>query len=312
MAGPYAHITLLHELIRPGRLETIFSSTSGLDFVLANHFPYCALGGVSPDYPTLHRSNCNASLWADAMHYTHSCKMIESGIVRIKNAKGTIRDKQLAWLLGYCAHVATDMTIHPLVQAKVGVYAENQRDHRICEMNQDSYIYHRMNLGEIGESDDFARTVARCCNKMDITRLDNNIIVLWQGMLEDVHPELFAVHPPDIAAWHREFVAKATDFRIGEKRLFPLAGVIASKIGMSYPTYNSVDQQYIENLRIPSETSLTMHYEEVFERAAENIAMMWRQVELAICGEVLKHLPRFGDWNLDTGQDEESRLVFWD
>ena len=36
------------------------------------------------------------------------------------------QQKGLAWLLGYCAHVATDVTIHPVVEMKVGPYDENK------------------------------------------------------------------------------------------------------------------------------------------------------------------------------------------
>ena len=312
MAGPYAHITLLHELILPGRLERIFSPSSGFDAVLADCFPYCALGSVSPDYPNLARGNGGDSKWADAMHYTRACEMITSGIMRVRGSKGAARDKQSAWLLGYCAHVAADVTIHPIVQAKVGVYAENQRHHRICEMNQDSYIYRRMNLGEIGESDNFALTIARCGNSYDRTGLDPDIITLWEGMLEDVHPELFAAHTPDITRWHREFIARAIDCRAGEVRLFPLAGVIAAKTCLTYPAYNAVSRQYIAGQLVPTESPYHLDYDDIFDQAADNVAAVWSLVEQAICAADPDLLPTFSDWNLDSGRDEHGRLVFWD
>src|SRR5450631_1937008 len=109
MPGPYAHITLLHELIQPERLESIFSPFSAAPAALKTYFPYCTLGAVSPDYPNLARGDGSPSRWADAMHYTRACDMIFSGIRRVRNTQGTARDKQLAWLLGYCAHVATDV-----------------------------------------------------------------------------------------------------------------------------------------------------------------------------------------------------------
>jgi Zinc dependent phospholipase C len=72
------------------------------------------LGAVSPDYPNLARDSGTASQWADAMHGTRACEMITSGIRRVRVAEEAARDKQLAWLLGYCAHVVTDATIHPI------------------------------------------------------------------------------------------------------------------------------------------------------------------------------------------------------
>lgn len=312
MPGPYAHITLLHELVRPGRLESIFSPSSGFCNALEEYFPFGALGSVSPDYPNLARDNGIAAQWADAMHYTRACTMISSGIRRIRGSQGAARDKQLAWLLGHCAHVAADVTIHPVVQAKVGVYAENQRQHRICEMNQDSYIYLRMKLGEIGESDRFALTVARCGDSDDKTRLDRDIVTLWQGMLEDIHPELYVAHPPSCASWHREFVARAADCRAGEVRLFPLAAVISANTGLSYPAYGAIDRQFIEEQRVPSEMKIHMHYDDIFDQAVVNIAAVWGLVERAVCADDLSHLSEFAGWNLDTGRDGHGRLVFWE
>ena len=311
MPGPYAHITLLHELTRPGTPESIFFPSPGVLAVLDNCFHYCALGAVSPDYPNLARQDGTASRWGDAMHITGVGEMVASGIRRIRGTRGAVRDKQLAWFLGYCAHVATDVTIHPVVQARVGVYAENQRHHRICEMNQDSYIYRRMNLGEIGEADTFARAVARCSDAGDWARLDRDIVALWEGMLADAYPQLFAACPPDVASWHREFIAKAADFRAGEMRLFPLAGVIAAKIGAAYPAYGAVDRQYIEEQVVSSESPCHLHYDEIFDHAAANVAAMWRVVEQAVCSDAPAHLPTFENWNLDTGRDEHDTLVFW-
>lgn len=311
MPGPYAHITLLHELMRPGRLESIFSPFSGFGVALETYFPYCVLGAVSPDYPNLAKGNGSAFQWADAMHCTRACEMIASGIRRVKSSNGVAREKQLAWLLGYCAHVATDVTIHPIVQAKVGVYAENQRQHRICEMNQDSHIYRRMNMGEIGESDVFARTVAQCSNSDDSTLLDRDIVILWEAMFKDVHPELFVTHPPDSASWHREFVAMVAGCATGAVRLFPLAGVIAAKMGMAYTAYDTIDRQFIDEQLVPSERPLYLHYDDIFDYAAGNVAVVWRLVEQAIYVDNSEQLPTFKDWDLDTGRDGHDRLVFW-
>ena len=312
MPGPYVHITLLHELMRPGTLESMFSPSSGYAASLMTYFPYCALGAVSPDYPNLARSDRAASQWADAMHYTHACEMITSGIRRVRSSRGVVRDKQLAWLLGYCAHVATDVTIHPVVQAKVGVYSENQRHHRICEMNQDSYIYRRMNLGEIGVSDSFARTVVQCSCASDRTQLDSDIVTLWEGMLKDVHPELYVTLQPDSTSWHRDFIAMVDRDTAGAVKLFPLASVIATKMDLAYPAYDMVDRQYIGEQVIPSETLRLLHYDDIFSHAVQNVAAIWKLVERAVCDENVPNLPTFSNWNLDNGLDELGRLVFWD
>jgi len=312
MPGPYVHITLLHELMRPGTLESIFSPSSRYGASLTTYFPFCALGAVSPDYPNLARGDRAASGWADAMHCSRACEMITSGIRHVRASRGPVRDKQLAWLLGYCAHVVADVTIHPVVQAKVGLYSENQRHHRICEMNQDSYIYRRMNLGEIGVSDSFARIVAQCSSASDRTQLDSDIVTLWEGMLKEVHPELYGTHQPDSASWHREFIAAVDGQTAGAAGLFPLAAVIATKMDLAYPAYDAVDRQYIDGQKVSSKTRHLLHYDRIFDCAAENVAAIWRLVERTVCDENVFNLPVFGDWNLDSGLDELGRVVFWD
>jgi hypothetical protein len=298
--------------MKPARLKPTFSSSSGFRAALQDYLPYAALGAVSPDYPNLCKENDAAPQWADAMHYTRSCAMVNSGIVNLKKSRGSARDKQLAWLLGYCAHVVTDMTIHPVVQAKVGVYAENQRQHRVCEMNQDSHIYHRMGDGEIGDSDLFARSVAQCGNHGDINQLDRDIVTLWERMLAEVHPDLSTANLPDCAAWHRGFIARVEEAQAGQVRLFPLAANIAAKMELSYPHYDQVDRQFIDAQLIPAQKPFHLHYDEIFEHAADNVVSFWRSMEQSLCDDDPALLPIFGEWNLDNGLDEHGRLVFWD
>jgi hypothetical protein len=245
------------------------------------------------------------------MHNNRACGMITSGISRIRAAQGAVRDKQLAWLLGYTAHVVMDVTIHPIVQARVGVYAENQRHHRICEMNQDGYIYRRMNLGEIGVSDVFAQTVAQCSNANDTT-LDSDIAALWSGMLSDVYPELYADHQPDCVSWHREFIINVGESATVAVKLFPLARVIATKMDVAYPAYDMVDRQYIDAQQVPSKVMQLLHYDDIFDHAVDNVASLWRMVERVVGDVNAPNLPAFGDWNPDSGLDEFGRLVFWD
>lgn len=310
MPGPYAHITLLHEVMQTGRLKSNLSSLSGFGRTILDYFPYCALGAVSPDYPNLGQRESRDSQWADTMHCTNACEMISSGIRLVKDSHGASRGKLLAWLLGYCAHLAADVTIHPVVQAKVGIYAENQRQHRVCEMNQDSYVYRRMNLGEIGESDSFALTVVQCGNPADKTRLDEDIITLWERMLKEVHPGLFGTNPPDCALWHRQFVAMVGG-RQDHHRLFPLAGVISASTGLAYPSFAEVDAQYIKAQEVPTRNPFRLHYDEIFDLAARNVVEIWGQVELAVCSDGKAETPEFSNWNLDNGRDECGRLVFW-
>jgi len=94
------------------------------------------LGAVNPDYPYLALGDSGAAAWADEMHYNHTVAMMHSGIKHIHDiSDNNARGKCIAWLLGYAAHVTTDVTIHPIVQLKVGPYEQNKKGHRVCEMN---------------------------------------------------------------------------------------------------------------------------------------------------------------------------------
>ncbi|MEI6215022.1 MAG: hypothetical protein WCP10_13025, partial [Desulfuromonadales bacterium] len=191
------------------------------------------------------------------------------------------------------------------------VYAENQKMHRICEMNQDSYIYHRMNLGEIGESPEFSLQVKQCASSDDFSCLDSDISELWKGMFADVHPQLYAANPPDCDHWQRRFAELTDGQSPSGKRLFPLASVIAEKMGLAYPVYDKVDHQFIEEQLVPSGKPLHLHYDEIFDHALGNVTTVWRQVERAVCDSTA-NIPVFGEWNLDNGLDEHGRLVFWE
>lgn len=59
-------------------------------------------------------------------------------------------------------HVAADITVHPVVELKVGPYAQNQTAHRTCEMNQDAFIWQRLNLGELGYADRVQQNIGSC------------------------------------------------------------------------------------------------------------------------------------------------------
>ncbi|MHB8057398.1 MAG: hypothetical protein ACYDHC_05825 [Desulfuromonadaceae bacterium] len=80
---------------------------------------------------------------------------------------------------------------------------------------------------------------------------------------------------------------------------------------LSYPAYEAVDRQYIEEQTVSSESPNLLHYDEIFDSAAENVAVMWRVVERAVCAGDATGLPLCEEWNLDTGRDGHDKLVFW-
>ncbi len=307
MAGPYAHLTLLHELVNsldasPGApLAEVASAVQ-------THFPFCALGGVSPDFPNLSQDPAGVA-WSDAMHYVNSGEIITRGVPYVRSAPEEIRPKLFAWLLGYCAHVVCDLTIHPVVRIKVGDYTENRRRHRICEMNQDAHIFSRMNLGEIRDADRFTRDIL-ACRERDSVRLDGDVATMWDSLLRDTHPGMCATNRPAIQEWFSRFNALASSPVGHFGRLFPLATLISADMGRPYPLREMVEQDYVRDLTVPGRR--VMEYDRIFTAALENVRRLWVVVGEGVVASGERFISCIGNWNLDTGQDEEGRIVLWD
>lgn len=308
MPGAFTHITLANMMRGTKRLESVFDSTEAITSVL-DYFKFCELGAVSPDYPYLAVGDNDAASWANAMHYTRTGEMIKSGIKHIKQLSGEPKRKTLAWLLGYSAHVVTDVTIHPIVQLKVGDYEQNKKQHRVCEMNQDAYIFQRIDLGEVGLSEHLDTGIGSCSDISDDDLLDRDIVNLWKLMFKDVHPDMFASNPPDIDKWHAGFVFMVDDVAEEGAHLFPLARHVAAGLGLTYPAVADIDQQFTHNLLLP--TGEQMHYDAIFDEAIQNVSELWKTIGLGVYGDSIQYMASIGIWNLDTGRNENDQLVYW-
>ncbi len=306
MPGAYAHLTLVNLLQDPMRLE----NTAGFPIqaipTVLRYGKYIELGSVSPDYPYLLLGDENAAGWADRMHYIQTGQMIHAGVKAIRLQPEVIRDKMLAWLLGYTAHVITDVTIHPVVELKVGPYAQNQRAHRVCEMHQDVYICQRMNLGDIGQAEFLDSGIGTCSNPQDRNRLDPDIKALWLSMLRDVYGDAVDADPPDIDGWHRSFRFIVDNIAEEGGRLIPFARHVAAGLGLVYT--KRPYSRYTHGLEVPSGN---MDYDQVFDQALDNAARSWALVARGILQGDGHYLNAIGDWNLDTGKDTNGTLVYW-
>lgn len=308
MPGAYAHITLVNELKTTPTLEDIFGSLTQAITSVLDYFKFCELGAVSPDYPYLAVLDDDAKKWADTMHYYLTGEMIKAGIRQLWDIEGETKRKLLAWLLGYSAHVAMDVTIHPVVELKVGPYQGHETEHRICEMNQDAYIFPRLNLGEIGLSEHLDSGIGKCGSPTDANHLDPEIEQVWRAMLNDVHPAAVYMNQPDINKWHQWFKKMVDEFGEEGHRLIPLARHVAAGIGLTYPALDTIDKQYIENLQVPGRKK---NYDEIFDIACTNVKTVWRLVAQGVMAEDTAYLTAIGNWNLDTGKDDKGQLAFW-
>lgn len=308
MPGAYAHITLVNIAKEPARLEAGPGMPDDAIAAILDWFKYCELGAVSPDYPYLSIGGKQA-VWADRMHYERSGAMVQAGVRALQPLQGEAKRKAFAWLLGYAAHVLADATIHPVVELKVGPYAQNKRAHRECEMHQDAYIFLRLDLGEIGLSEHLDSGISTCSALAQPNAIDPEIANLWHAMLRACYPVRYAAAAPDIDRWHRGFRAIVDDIAEEGNRLMPIARHVAVDCGLTYPAVSGIDRKaYIDDLAVPGGR---LNYDAVFDKALRHVVEGWHLLADAVYERDIRYQNAFGDWNLDTGRDPAGRTVLW-
>jgi hypothetical protein len=308
MSGAYTHLTLENVMKEPSRLEAIQGFPEEAIISALDYFKFCELGAVSPDYPYLVVGDSGAAAWADAMHYTQTGQMIHAGIRHLRQMDGEAQKKGLAWLLGYTAHVVTDMTIHPVVNRKIGHYAENKTAHRVCEMNQDVYIFQRLNLGDIVLAEHLNSGIGRCSDLSNPDVLDQTVLELWQSMLQENYPKEYVTNPPDINKWHKMFKLMVGGIADEGDHLWAWARHVAAGCGLVYPKKTEIDMQYVENLDTPWSR---MHFDEIFDLAIKNVEGVWLWVAKGVLKNDETYREKIVNGNLDTGEDTAGQLVFW-
>lgn len=309
MPGAFAHLTLVNVARETPRLAAIEGFPRAAIAILQRHLSFCELGAVSPDYPYLALTDGDAKVWADKMHYDRTGETVQAGVRHLRKMTGAAKEKGLAWLLGYTAHLTTDVTIHPVVELKVGPYEQNKRAHRVCEMNQDAYIFDRLDLGGMGLAEHLDSGIETCRHSSDRERLDEGVTALWTAMLGDIHDGEAARNPPNPDLWHRSFQFLVDKIAEHGGWLVPLSRHTVGDTGTFYPKRKDVDMQYIRALGVPGGEH--MDYDAIFDKAVANVVDRWRAVASSVLGENENLLAAVGNWNLDTGRDEEKRLVFW-
>lgn len=310
MPGAYAHITLVNVLSEPAQLARLGFSKQGASAV-SDYLGCCELGAVSPDYPYLAITNAKAAAWADLMHYQGTGDLVHAAVRGVRSLNGEEQRRVFSWLLGYSAHIAADVTIHPVVELKVGPYSENKKAHRVCEMHQDAYIFLKeMNLGDVGLSEHLDSGIARCTNSRDTGgSIDSAIREVWEDALKEVHPEQARSNPPDVGSWHTAFVRMVDNIAEEGNKLMPIARHVAANAGLTYPSADKIDHtNYIAQLEVPGGGK--QHYDEIFARAKQNAGRIWACLDRTIFRDD-PDTSFIGNWNLDTGRSEKNQLVFW-
>lgn len=305
MSGAYAHITIANESRARLRKRSEFSDLLGA--AVSGHLGYVELGAISPDYPYLGGEHD----WADLMHHHGSADFLRAGVARIQTLTGVEQEKLTAWLCGVAAHIAADVTIHPIVNLMVGPYEQNKDEHRECEMHQDAHIFARLNLGDdTAVSHHLTDTIGACGDPADPNRLDPHIAVHWRDMLAAVYPARFAKEAPKMDDWHSGFEGLLGKLRVAN-RLLPFARHLTVGFGLNYPKPGEADQRFIRNLRTPDGGRID--YDALFEKALANVSDLWLTIDGGLTGRDPGPLHALQNWNLDTGRAVPGgEMIFWE
>ena len=304
MAGCYTHITVISKILDKRVLKRIGLDTS-LSKMLREWSNYVLLGAVSPDLPYLGFGK----KWADRFHYEQTSQIVREGLVALmdKPFDSVRTPKQIAWLFGYAAHLVTDLYVHPVIEKKVGPYAENATEHRICEMNQDVWILKKEMFADVGRCEIFDNTIKTCTETgAEGYFVDDAISEFWKVLIKKVYSPL---KNPSPRTWFSCFVALMDKFAENPNK-HPIITRAALKYShCGYPSKPNMD--YVDNLHRPNGERVDFYT--VFNEAVEKVKMFWAQMAKAIRTKDVScfTLP---DGNLDTGKllSDPETSIFWE
>ncbi|WP_319469975.1 zinc dependent phospholipase C family protein [uncultured Pseudodesulfovibrio sp.] len=310
MPGAYAHLTMVNRFKTPRALEAVQGLAPDKAYQVTRWTRFVELGAVSPDYPYLSVMDSNSKIWADAMHYTNVGDRLKAGIEVLRDLAPPVQDKAFVWLLGFASHIAMDLTIHPIVEMKVGEYAENAEEHRTCEMHQDVFIFEEMNFGPLAFAEFIDAGIGRCNDQGDDERIDSDIKHIWMEMLERTSSvAVLEETPPDMDKWHRRFRTMVDDIAEETQRLPAIARHALADMGAAYPIREEVDDTFVINMKVPG--GGRMNYTEIFDKAQKSVAYLWSLVARGVFENDNEYKTAIHNWNLDNGKRPDGTLEFW-
>lgn len=304
MPGAFAHMIAAEQARQA-------AESKGLHSVARSTLKYpqwLQAGTVGPDYPYLHyfyTSHDRSDSWANLMHCTRTGDVVRSGIQWLKEWNGDRNSRKFeratAWLSGYLSHVVFDASIHPVVRAIVGEYEENTKDHRVCEMYMDSFIF-KETIGYDLVNDEWADYLRHTTD--DSGGMDKTIKIIWEYMLKATYPNEYNQNRPDFDGWHTCYV-RTIDAADNNSILFRHA---TAENGFLYINSEGIPEKamtmFIEQAKTPKNNRFgveTMHYRDIFNFGVDNIVQYWTAMNAAIEGNGDISMPTLPNWNLDKG-----------
>lgn len=313
MAGTFTHWMVVEEALdkynRRGKKHNFFPYLLSL-----NHF--VCLGAVGPDYPYLTElisGFLKKHSWADRMHYENTGIFVSNGIKNLPPIGTDGFYLNFAWLCGFATHLVTDAVIHPVVQAIVGPYIFNSKEHRHCEMTQDSYIFQKIKGIEIGYAN-YVNLFNMCSDPGDGDKIHPELRQFWTKTLRESHPTaenwFNRINPDD---WHKNFISKINS----ASDPIPVFRHFAEEKGLAYKKTTDITpeewERFVMKIRLPDDKTGEFK-RNVFMKAVDTVVDLWDRlfvdVEAYTTGSTALFIDYIKNWNLDTGVDEEN-LFFW-
>ena len=282
---------------------------------------FCELGSVSPDLPYLDFMHDNSKGWANTMHYWRTGDIIRSGVSYFTSKNLDVQNPDtlcaLAWFFGYAAHVATDLTIHPVLAASGYPFDTNPKGHRTCELHQDAYIVRQrfgQDAGDIRYIENCG--IGTCGDPNDPAKLHPAVRELWPHCLacispSEVHIENGAPGPvsdptPDV--WFSDYTKRVGEIVEQGGGFGLLFRDILEKMDACLPKSGEVDMTYITDLK--TSTNKPVDYDTVIKMTLDNVRKTWLKLAatLEFGGRIAFGLKNA---NLDTGEaDDDKSQIF--
>ena len=313
MAGQFAHILLVNSVCTPEGLDSIPDLMPSVRSALENYQPFCRLGAVSPDCPSVVGAT-DATGWSDVMHYVRPADFVRLyGIPTLLQMPFNTAAARacIAWLFGYTAHLVADCAIHPVVEALVGPYSNkgNRPAHRRCELDQDAYILSKLTDREVLDIDflDFTG-LAECRARRNTKKLNLAVADLWTTCL--------AGYPRQETRDYVRLPSRSLTPSIWFATYANVMDHFATKssafvqwLGCNYRKSEMVERRYVENLPVPGSLK-RLRYEDLFDQTRQRLIEAWAGLARALKTENTNQFA-LRNGNLDTGKDEAGQYVCW-
>jgi hypothetical protein len=253
--------------------------------------PYLLLGSVGPDLPAVQDKILG---WlppkrmgdSDVFHEAPRTNALPIlGYTKLLSVPGTTA--QLAFLLGYIAHMITDCVVHPVVRLAI---ANGAGTHAEAELVQDSMIFDDI-TGEEIKDEDYLSWLDQC--KTDKATFD--AVFSFFADLVKAHPYI-GFH--DCRTWYDAYRAV-----FSASRVFPIRCESVTYPRLADISLAKRDQYYLDTkLPAPAGKATGSFKTDVFSRAVLRTAAAWSAImdrrsdpKSSIDDIVL-------DWNLNSGE----------